>query len=303
MIDRIIDTADLTPGERAVADFYERSMPGAAFMNLEQVSQASSVSTATVTRFARKLGFADFRALARAVQAEARAGLERPVHRMEPGGHGSIGRGGSDGRSDRGAHAGSDAESAADDELKRHFDTAIGDLSATSATIRRADFAAAAQLLADATRPLYLVAVASGQPLLMSVAMLLRYARGDVTVLDGADRWAHAAAGLDERAVLLATAYDRDSPLLGRLLAYAKRHGATTIVIANRRTSSLFEFADVRLPIVTRRGGAIFGSRAAMLVLLEALVDAVVRSAPADSGRAARIEEIFDELGVHPSRT
>lgn len=298
MIDRIIDTADLTPGERAVADFYERSMPGAAFMNLAQVSQASSVSTATVTRFARKLGFADFRALARAVQAEARAGLERPMHRMEPGGHGSIGHGGSDGGSD----SGSDAESAADDELKRRFDTAIGDLSATSATIRREDFAAAAQLLADATRPLYLVAVASGQPLLMSVAMLLRYARGDVTVLDGADCWAHAAAGLDERAVLLATAYDRDSPLLVRLLAYAKRHGATTIVIANRRSSSLFEFADVRLPVITRAGDAAFGSRAAMLVLLEALVDAVVQSAPADSGRAARIEEIFEELGVHPSR-
>lgn len=283
ILERIMTSPGLTPGERAVADFYERSLPGAAFMNLQQVSQASGVSTATVARFARRLGFADFRALADVVRAEARAGLERPAHRLRSNQRG--------------------AGPAEGDVPAQRFDLALHDLSATQEGLSRSEFDRAVALIVDLSRPLYLAAVASGQPLLAHSAMLLGYARGDVTVLDGVDRWAQALAGLDGTAVVLAAAYDRDPLPLLRLLALAQREGAATIVVTNRRSSALFEFADVRLPVVTSRQGAVFGSRVATLALFEALVEAVLAATPSALTRASRIEERFDEFGIHPGRS
>ncbi|MDO5627717.1 MAG: MurR/RpiR family transcriptional regulator [Mobilicoccus sp.] len=274
VIRRYEDVAALPPAERAVADFYAASLPGAAFMNLRQVADAAGVSTASVTRFARRLGFTDFRDLTASLRDDARRVLERPGDRL--------------GESRQ-------RDTILDDRFRR----ASEDLTTTHTLIDRRQFAAAVDLLADDTRPLVLGAVASGRPLLEHVGLLLEYVRGDVTVLRGTDRWAHALAGLTARHVVLATAYDRDPLPILHLLDRARAAGATTITITNVAPSPLLTVADVALRLHTSPGTP-FGSRVALLTTLEALVDGVALARGADRGRADAIEDTFAALDVHP---
>ena len=183
-LDRLA-SAHLTARERDVARFYEDSLPGAALLNLEEVCQGVGVSSATVARFARKLGYADFRDMTRSLRTRVRHDLSLPVERLR-----RLGDGGVPGRTVLG-HRAALAQEAVSGCLACVDDEVLGRVGA---------------LVADADRPLYLGAVASGQPLLHYFGLLLSYLRGGVTVLDGTDRWAHALAGLDARAVVLAAA-------------------------------------------------------------------------------------------------
>ena len=253
-LDRIA-SADLTARERDVARFYEDSLPGAALLNLEEVCRGVGVSSATVARFARKLGYADFRAMSRSLRAGVRQDLSLPVDRL------------------RWLDDGEDR--APESVLAHRVHLAQVSLSASLTSIDEAAFARACDLVADDDRPLYLGAVASGQPLLHHFCLLLAYLRTGVTLLDGTDRWAHAAAGIDADSVVLAAAFDRSPAPVKALLRLARRREATSILLTNRRTGPLPPLADVLLTTTSPAQDAMFRTRAATLVVLEALLDAV----------------------------
>ncbi|MFC2570597.1 MAG: MurR/RpiR family transcriptional regulator, partial [Schaalia sp.] len=80
-LDRLA-SARLTARELDVARFYEDNLPGAALLNLEEICRAVGVSSATVGRFARKLGYSDFRAMSRILRAGVREELSLPVERL-----------------------------------------------------------------------------------------------------------------------------------------------------------------------------------------------------------------------------
>ena len=253
-LDRIA-SADLTARERDVARFYENSLPGAALLNLEEVCRGVGVSSATVARFARKLGYADFRAMSRSLRAGVRQDLSLPVDRL------------------RWLDDGEDR--APESVLAHRVHLAQASLSASLTSIDEAAFARACDLVADDDRPLYLGAVASGQPLLHHFCLLLAYLRTGVTLLDGTDRWAHAAAGINADSVVLAAAFDRSPAPVKALLRLARRREATSILLTNRRTGPLPPLADVLLTTTSPAQDAMFRTRAATLVVLEALLDAV----------------------------
>lgn len=88
-LDRLA-SADLTARERDVACFYEDRLPGAALLNLEEVCQGVGVSSATVARFARKLGYADFQDMTRSLRTRVRHDLSLPVERLRRLGDGGV---------------------------------------------------------------------------------------------------------------------------------------------------------------------------------------------------------------------
>ena len=96
-----------------------------------------------------------------------------------------------------------------------------------------------------------------------------------MTLLDGTDRWAHAAAGIDADSVVLAAAFDRSPAPVKALLRLARRREATSILLTNRRTGPLPPLADVLLTTTSPAQDAMFRTRAATLVVLEELLDAV----------------------------
>ena len=297
LLQRIAACRDLTTGERAVASFYEDSYPGAALLNLQDVCAATGVSTATVTRFARKLGYADFRGLRRSLRAEARSHLDVPRDRLARLGSRAAGR-----RATTATTASTgptattgSAKTSAPTHLEQRFAVAAGDLGATARGVDPAVFEQVVGLIADTDRPLVLGAVASGQPLLHYFSLLLSYVRGDVTLLDGADRWAHSLAGLQPNAVVIGAAFDRYPVPVQRLLRFARGRGATTVLITNRRSSPLTTDADLSL-FVASHADPMFRSRVGLLFLLEALLDAVADRIP-QVERAADVERVFSLMG------
>jgi len=283
VLHRLASAPPFTRAESLVADFYEDGLPQVALANLRQVCEASGASTATVARFARKLGFADFRALSRALHREALADLDRPGERLARG---------------------ASMPSAGQHMLDSRFDLALTQVEATCEQLSVPAFERVSMLLQEVERPLVLAAVASGRPLMTYFGTLLRYLRGQVTVLPGTDQWAHAVAGMTSRWVVLAAAFDRDPlPMLPihALLRFARRRGATTVLITNRPDSPLLRDADHVL-VVAAGGDAVFRTRAPLLVLFEALLDAVGSAEPQAVQRAGDIEELFDTLGGYLPR-
>lgn len=274
LLQRIASASSLTPSERRVAQFYEDTLPRSALLNLAEVCRATGVSSATVARFARRLGYPDFRALSLSLEREVQELLALPGDRLR-------------------AQPGIDPGPAL---LRARFGQAEADLRETLDRLDDEEFDAVARLVADSTRPLVLAAVASGLPFLRYLELLASYLRGDVTLLDGTDRWAHGLAGLTDRSVVLATAFDRSPVAIQRLLRHARGRGATTILITNRRGSPLLADADLSL-FVASGSDSVFRSRAGLLVLLEALLDVMGEHAGRDAPRAAAIEAFFEASG------
>ena len=248
-LDRLA-SARLTARELDVARFYEHNLPGAALLNLEEVCRTVGVSSATVGRFARKLGYSDFRAMSRSLRIGVREELSSPVDRL------------------RQMH--DDAASSPRSVLEQRVGSAQEVLSGCSSAIDTEAFARACALVGDTDRPLYLGAVATGRPLMQYFGLLLSYLRGGVTILDGTDHPAPVEA----------------------LLRLAGQRGAASILLTTRRTGPLVPLADILLttPLVTQE--AMFRTRAATLVVLEAILDAVAAEHP-EHLRAERVEETF----------
>ena len=270
-LDRLA-AARLTARELDVARFYEDNLPGAALLNLEEVCRAVGVSSATVGRFARKLGYSDFRTLSRSLRAGVREELSLPVERL------------------RRMH--DDAAPLPRSVLEQRVGAAQEVLSGCSSAIDTEAFTRACELVGDADRPLYLGAAATGRPLMQYFGLLLSYLRGGVTILDGTDHWAHSLAGLEANAVVLAATFDRHPAPVEALLRLAGQRGATSILLTNRRTGPLVPLADILLttPLATQE--AMFRTRVATLIVLEAILDAVAAEHP-EHLRAESVEEIF----------
>ncbi|MXQ06446.1 SIS domain-containing protein [Alphaproteobacteria bacterium GH1-50] len=71
--------ADLTPAERQVSDVLLRDYPVAGLTSITRLAEAAGVSTPTVIRLARKLGYGGFPDLQAALRDEASAQIRTPI--------------------------------------------------------------------------------------------------------------------------------------------------------------------------------------------------------------------------------
>lgn len=268
--------ARLTEAEQAVAGFYQDRLAGAAMMEVAEVCAEVGTSAATVSRFARKLGYSDFRSMRQDLRRYADGTQDTPAHRLLAGAH----------------------EDDAQGVLHRRLGIAVGDLQASSRSLDATVFEKVADLLADENRRLHLAAVASGRPVMRYFATLLGYLRGNVVLLDGPDVWAHAAAGIDSDSVVMVSVFDRSPAPVAALIETASEAGASTVMVTNRPGGPLTAEVD-HLLAITSQSSPMFRSRVPLMAVLEALLDAIcVRVEGADE-RAGRIEEFFERAGSY----
>ena len=78
---RLAALQELTPTESVIAQYFEDDFPHLALENLDEISAATDVSTASVTRFVRKLGYASFRDFSRCLREEVAANFDLPSDR------------------------------------------------------------------------------------------------------------------------------------------------------------------------------------------------------------------------------
>lgn len=262
-----------TPSERLLAGHLAGHYPVAALGSLAQLATAAGVSTPTVLRMVRKLGFSGWPAFQARVRDEIEARLASPIARHE-----------------RWAGGVPDTHI-----LNRFADAVLGNLGATLARIDHAEFDALADLLADPARRVHIAGGRITHALADYLATQLRVVRPGVTLVQGSsDGWPPALLDLAPGDVLLAFDIRRYENAVLQLVELAAGQGAVVAVLTDPWVSpaaahARFRFsAQVEVP-------SVWDSTVALQVLAETLLAAVQdRTWPETERRMQRLEAIFD---------
>ncbi len=253
LLQRLALVHDATPSEKKLLDFFAEGYPQIAFANIAEISARNGVSKATVTRFVRRLGYENFHVFIRSLRHEVALNFDSPKER----------------------HAHETLPLTPARHLKGCFDSGVIDLQRTLDKIDEATFAGVLALLADQDRPLYLMSVASGQAILQYFYTLMKYSRKNLHLLTGdTSTLAHEIVDIDKNAMLFALAIDRHPMATLTVLKYFHQQGCQTILLTNRHSSPLLQYAHHALFVHTE-GQRTFKSRCSALVMLEAILSGI----------------------------
>ncbi|NNF92488.1 MAG: MurR/RpiR family transcriptional regulator [Boseongicola sp.] len=263
-------TADLTPAERLLSDILLRDYPVAGLQSITKLAEAAGVSTPTVIRLARKLGYDGFPEMQAALRVEASAQIKRPILKRE---------GWPAGRKDSPAFRG--------------FAEAVFDN--LNHTIERLDpktFDAVARCLADPKRKIVL----SGGRITRSNADYffnhLQIIRPGVTLLSQSPNvWPQYLLDMGPKSVLVIfdiRRYERD---LGKLAQLARDKGAIIVLLTDQWGSPISKIADHTINALVEVPSN-WDSTLGINLIVEALI-AEVQSRRWDKARD-RIESLED---------
>lgn len=222
--DRIQDrTAELTPAERQLTGILLRDYPVAGLQSITKLAEAASVSTPTVIRLARKLGFDGFPELQDALREEASARIKQPILKRE---------GWPAGRKDSPAF--------------RDFAEAVFDnLNHTIERLDPATFDAVAKLLADPKRQIVLCGGRITRSNADYLFNHLQIIRPGVTLLSqSANVWPQYLLDMGPKSVLVVFDIRRYEADLTRLATLAKERGAVIVLFTDQWGSPISKIAD-----------------------------------------------------------
>ncbi|PKQ04231.1 MAG: RpiR family transcriptional regulator, partial [Alphaproteobacteria bacterium HGW-Alphaproteobacteria-10] len=192
--------AALTRSERLLADAVLHNYPVSGLGSITALAEAAGVSTPTVARMARKLGYGGYPQLQAALRAELEAALSDPVSKQERW-----------------------AEGAPDGHILNRFAEAAADNLRQS--LRRLDsamFDAVATLLADRARGVHVVGGRITDPLAAYLATHLLRIRPGVRRIDpNPEGWPQHLLDMAAGDVLVIFDIRRYSPEIERLAAMA----------------------------------------------------------------------------------
>ena len=215
--------SSLTPAERHLADVLLRDYPMAGLQSITKLADAAGVSTPSVIRLARKLGFDGYPEMQEALRDEASARIKQPILKRE---------GWPEGRKDSPAF--------------RDFAEAVfANLEQTIDRLDPVTFDAIARVLADQRHRLFL----SGGRITRSNADYLfnhlQIIRSGVTLLSQSPNvWPQYLLDMGSRSVLVVfdiRRYERD---LERLAMLAKERGAVIVLFTDQWASPIGKVAD-----------------------------------------------------------
>lgn len=263
-------TGSLTPAERQLADALLRDYPVAGLQSITKLAEAASVSTPTVIRLARKLGFDGFPELQGALREEASAQIKQPILKRE---------GWPKDRKDTAAFRG--------------FAEAVFDN--LNHTIERLDpktFDAIGKVLADPKRRIFL----SGGRITRSNADYLfnhlQIIRAGVTSLSQSPNvWPQYLLDMDTRSVLVVFDIRRYESELAKLATLAKDRGAVIVLFTDQWGSPISKYADHVINAMVEVPSS-WDSTIAINLIVEALI-ANVQSRRWDAAKD-RIESLED---------
>ena len=280
LLQRLSQLEDMTPSERKLAALFQREYPHLAFDNLTDISAKADVGKATVTRFVQRLGYVSFYDFSRALRDEVAQHLEPPLNRLT-----------------RMTEA---APTPPDSLFAEYLDNAILTLQRTRERHSGEMFAKAVDLIADTSRPLFLMGAASAEGLLSYFSLLLCYFRDDVTLLNGnVSTLVHRIVKMNPKAVLLTFSYDRYPKITQNAMRVFHQAGCESILITERRSNPLLRYATVPI-MVDAEGPTMFKTRAAGIAALEALLAALTpRFADRVTRRLESMTRLFGEFDVY----
>jgi DNA-binding MurR/RpiR family transcriptional regulator len=274
-----LQAVNLTAVEGKLAVVLARQYPEAALLSARGMATAAGTSQASVTRFARKLGYAGFAELRAELAVDMRARLASPPKRL------SV-----DAASRRKTVTVLLREVIARDRAN---------LDATLCMIDETQLDAVARRLAHDTRsPIYIAGSKKGGIVASYFAMQLAQLRPGVRLLSLSELLADNILDLTSVDLLVVFEPRRATAALVRLLEEARSLGTQVVAFTDEHPPAILAAADF---LFRTKVDAIslFDSYAAMFALCDALLAAVVQHAPkAVRARTERLEALNASLAT-----
>lgn len=276
--------AEGSASNRAIADYLLRHQARVTALGVEELAEACAVSTATISRFARDLGFRNYAAMRGAV-AETLQSVLQPVDKL---------------RSTIARRTGT--ASPALDSL----DYAEAALGATRRALADARIDRIGAGLTKA-RTVYVMGFGLSSFLAGTLAMHLQPFCGhvvEVAASGGTEVAASHLANVGPKDVLVAISLPRYTLAAASLARFARDRGATVVCITDSPASPLAELAHHVL--YAHSAHPVLPSSAnAALAVIEALAVSLMTSNKANVAKAARHTEAIAAYlyGEHPIRT
>lgn len=264
---------DLTRAERQLATHVLTHYPVAALGSITVLARSAEVSTPTVVRLCQKLGFKGYPDLQSSLRSEVEAMLVSPLAKH-----------------DRWAGGAPDTHI-----LNRFADAVVQNLQATLRQIDHAEFDAAARLLADPDRAVYVIGGRITHALADYFVTLMKVVRPQVTLLSGlSNTWPPALLDIKAGDVLVVFDIRRYENSVLQLVELAVEQGAEVILVTDRWVSPAAVHARHTL-VAHIEAPSAWDSTVSITVLVETLLALVQTLTWAETeARLKRLEALYD---------
>lgn len=264
---------DLTRAERQLANAILENYPVSGLGSITAIAEASDVSTPTVVRMAKKLGFSGFPELQAALRSEVEATISNPIAKHKRW-----------------------AENAPDTHILNRFaDAVMENMRQTLRQLDPDDFNAVAKLLSDRKRGVHVVGGRLTRSLADYFFTHMQVIRDHVTlVASNSNTWPHYVLNMQEGDVLVAfdiRRYERD---VMRLAEMAKSRGVTMILFTDQWGSPAAKYATHIFHSRIEAPSA-WDSSVVTLFIVETLIAAVqTENWDETKDRMKVLEDLFD---------
>lgn len=266
----------LTRAERQLANALMANYPMAALVSITEFARNAEVSTPTVLRTVKKLGFSGFPEFQRALRQELEATLSDPIAKHE--------------------HWASDAP--AEHMLNRFADAVTRNLRQSLKQVDHKEFDSVVELLVDPGRDIHIVGGRITHAFADYMFTHLQVVRTGVHMLPASHAlWPHHLLNMKTGDVLIMFDVRRYEAALSELAAMARERGVTIVLFTDQWLSSIAGRAAhaFSLRIEVPSG---WDSGVATLFMVEALIASVENELwPQTSSRIKELEQIFDASG------
>ncbi len=265
----------LTRAERQLANVMLESYPVSGLGSITTVAENSGVSTPTVARMARKLGFSGFPELQAKLRAELEDTISNPIVKH-----------------DRWAQGAPDTHI-----LNRFADAAMDNMRQTLHQIACEDFDAVVGLLADRNRPVFVVGGRITRSLADYLFTHMQMIRDSMTLLPpNANTWPHYVLSMQPGDVLIAFDIRRYEHDTQRLAEMAKERGVILVLFTDQWGSPAAAHATHSFHCRIEAPSA-WDSSVVTMFILEALIAAVQNDTWSETrDRMKTLEGLFDQM-------
>ena len=265
---------ELTRAERQLANTILENYPVSGLGSITAIAESSQVSTPTVVRMAKKLGFRGFPDIQAALRAEVEATISNPISKHIRW-----------------------AENAPDTHILNRFaESVMENMRQTLRQLDPEEFLAAAELLSDRNRAIHVVGGRISRSLADYFFTHMQVIRDDLTLIAAnSNAWPHYVLNMRSGDVLVAfdiRRYERDIVTLAEM---AKAHGVKLVLFTDQWGSPAGKYATHSFHSRIEVPSA-WDSSVVTMFIVEALFSAVQNlSWKETEDRMKALEDLFDQ--------
>lgn len=264
----------LTRAERQLANVFLANYPVSGLGSITALAESAEVSTPTVVRMAKKLGFGGFPELQAALRAELEATISNPIAKHDRW-----------------------AETAPDTHILNRFaEAATENLRQTLRQLSPETFNAVVELLTDPARHVYIVGGRITRSMADYLFTHMQVIRDGLTLIaPNSNTWPHYVLNMAKGDVLIVFDVRRYEHELLRLAEMSAERGVRVVLFTDQWGSPVAKHAEASFHARIEAPSA-WDSSVVTLFIVEALIAAVETATWEETSERMRmLEELFDQ--------